>query len=163
MCCCGKPTINGQPGYKWQPNDPPMIRPAYPPELGEHDTLIYDEPGRCGGLDAHCHHYRIVKEFGSLYLLVRHGGGEERFRLHDTPNLTATLASLDTNARYWLLHAIYYSHSDGERDAQAKTAEEFRRAFVDGRLKKRKVRGQNCYKVTIESEAMRKLRKECRA
>ena len=62
MCCCGKPVINGQPGFKWQPNDAPRIHPVNPPALDEYETLLYDEPGRCGGLDAHCHHYRVASQ-----------------------------------------------------------------------------------------------------
>lgn len=150
MCCCGKPTINGQPGYKWQPNDPPSIRPVYPPELGEHDTQIYDEPGRCGGLDAHCHHYRVVKQFGSLFLLVQHGGGAERLRLHDTPSLIATLTALDTNSRYWLLHAIYYANSDGAKHAHEQTSRTWRQAAAEKRIKTRKQRGSASVKVWIE-------------
>ena len=52
MCCCGKPIVNGEFGYKWQPNDAPGVRESDPPELCDGDELIYDEPGRCGGLDS---------------------------------------------------------------------------------------------------------------
>jgi hypothetical protein len=43
------------------------------PALLDGDVLLFDEPGRCGGLDSHCYHYRVVKRAG-LSLLVRHGG-----------------------------------------------------------------------------------------
>lgn len=49
MCCCGKPVVNGEMGYKWQPNDNPRICPVNPPALEENDQLLRDEPGRCGG------------------------------------------------------------------------------------------------------------------
>lgn len=150
MCCCGKPVVNGQPGYKWQPNDRPSIRPINAPALGEHDTLVYDEPGRCGGLDAHCHHYRIVRQFGLLYLLVRHGGGDERMKLHNTKSVDATLASLDSDARYWLLHTIYYAHHDGAQDAREKTNQRWRQAAAEKRIKTRKQRGSESVKVWIE-------------
>jgi len=154
MCCCGKPTINGQPGYKWQPNDPPSIRAAYPPALDEHDTLIYDEPGRCGGIDAHSYHFRVVRVFGSLFLLVRHGGGDERLRLHNTPSLNATLASLDSNARYWLLHTIYYAHHDGAQHAREETTQLWRQAAAEKRIKTRKQRNTGTVKVWIEPKAV---------
>jgi hypothetical protein len=150
MCCCGKPVINGQPGYKWQPNDKPGVYPAMPPALGEHDTLLFDEPGRCGGLDAHCHHYRVVKRRGVLYLLVKHGGGEEAFRLSSTDSLTETLSALDTNARYWLLHTIYYAHHDGISDGYKEATDKWYKAAAEKRIKTRKQRNSDRVKVWIE-------------
>lgn len=100
MCCCGKPTINGELGYRWnQPDGAPSIYPVNPPTLGDNDVLLFDEPGRCGGLDAHSHHFRVVRYCG-LSLLVRHGGGDERIRISSTPTLIETLTALDSNARY---------------------------------------------------------------
>jgi hypothetical protein len=97
MCCCGKPTVNGEIGYRWNdPNAEPTVYPVNPPTLNENETLIYDEPGRCGGLDSHCHHYRLVCQFGSVRLLVRHGGGDERVRLSSTPTLLDTLVAMDS-------------------------------------------------------------------
>ena len=141
MCCCGQPTINGQPGYKWQPNDAPRIRPIDPPALGEDDTLLYDEPGRCGGLDAHCHHYRVVKMFSSLYLLVQHGGGTERIPLHLSRSVMQILESLDTHTRYWLLHSLYYAHHDGVAKGSAETRQYWNNAAVEKRIKLRRRRG----------------------
>ena len=60
MCSCGKPTINGELGYRWQPTDAPSIHPLNPPDLRPGETLVYDEPGRCGGMDSHSFHYRVV-------------------------------------------------------------------------------------------------------
>jgi hypothetical protein len=151
MCCCGKPTINGQPGYRWQPNDTPSVRRVAPPALGEHDTLLYDEPGRCGGLDAHSHHFCVVRSLGRFALLVHHGGGNERIRLSVTPTFAATLEALDTHARYWTLHAIYHAHSDGEQDATDKTTQRWRKAAAEKRIKTRKVRGSDAVKVWIEN------------
>lgn len=162
MCCCDQPTVNGQPGYKWQPDDKPGIRPVCPPALDEHDKLLYDEPGRCGGdspdrrpgsrngCDAHCHHYRLVRHFGSVELLVRHGGGDERFRVSHTWSLLNTLAALDSDSRYWVLHAIYHAHSDGARAAAEKTDMAWRQAAADKRIKTRKRRGTDSVKVWIE-------------
>ena len=101
MCCCEKPTINGEFGYKWQPNDNPIVRPVDPPMLSALEALLFDEPGRCGGLDCHSHHFRLVRgPGGSLGLMVRHGGGDEFFQLSTTKIFEQTVASLDSNARY---------------------------------------------------------------
>jgi hypothetical protein len=76
MCCCEKPTINGEFGCKWQPSDNPIVRPVDPQELDALEPMLFDEPGRCGGLDCHSHHFRLVGgPGGSLGLMVRHGGG----------------------------------------------------------------------------------------
>lgn len=151
MCCCGKPVINGEMGYRWQPNDMPSIRKPSPPELQDHDTLIIDEPGRCGGVDCHSHHYRLVKQFSCVYLLVQHGGGVERIRLHATPTLMSTLFNSDSNQRYWILHTIYYAHHDADRDAAQREAAQWRQAAAEKRIKCRKQRGCNRVKVWIES------------
>src|SRR5579872_5634439 len=113
MCCCGQPTINGQLGYRWNnPDAAPGIRPIDAPELQEGDTLLYDEPGRCGGLDSHCHHYRVVSR-GGLWLLRRNGSGDHRLHLSSLQTLKGPLQALDSNGRYWLLSAIYHANSDG--------------------------------------------------
>lgn len=141
MCCCGQPIINGQPGYKWQPNDAPRIRPIDPPALGEYDTLLYDEPGRCGGIDAHCHHYRVVKMFSSMYLLVQHGCGSERIPLHLPKSTMQILESLDTHTRYWLLHSLYYAYHDGVANGSAQTQQYWHSAAIEKRIKLRRRRG----------------------
>ena len=151
MCCCDQPNVNGQPGYKWQPNDSPRVRPVNPPALDEHDKLLYDEPGRCGGLDSHCHHYRVALKYGSFYLLVRHGGGDERIRLADTPSLLDTLASLDSTARYWVLNTIYHAHSDGARQAADKCNGTWTQAAAEKRIKTRKNARRGTVKVWVEA------------
>jgi hypothetical protein len=150
MCCCAKPNINGEVGYQWQPNDPPSVRPAYPPELGERDTLIYDEPGRCGGLDCHCHHYRLVRNYGTVFLLVQHGGGKESLRLSTTKSLLELLAQSDSNGRYWIFHTVYHAASDAERAAKESTSARWRQAAAEKRIKTRKARGGSSVKVWIE-------------
>lgn len=151
MCCCDHPNVNGTPGFKWQPNDEPRVHPVDPPEIIEYDTLLFDEPGRCGGLDCHCHHYRVVRRFCSVYLLVRNGGGDARIRLTDTPSLLATLAALDSTARYWVLNTIYRAHSDGARQAADQCNTTWQRAAAEKRIKTRKQRGGDSVKVWIEA------------
>ncbi|GGG87103.1 hypothetical protein [Edaphobacter dinghuensis] len=154
MCCCDKPTVNGEFGYKWQPNDAPMVRRPNAPELHEGQSLIHDEPGRCGGLDSHCHHYRVVKWYSSVYLLVRHGGGDECFRLCTTKALLDTLAALDSSPRYWMLNSLYHAYGDGKRIGTDQTNNYWRTAAADGRIKTRKLRGRNAVKVSVEPKAM---------
>ena len=108
--------------------------------------MLYDEPGRCGGMDSHSHHFRVVRDIG-LDLLVRHGGGEERVRLSGP--IEAGLQALDSDARYWLLCAIYHAHHDGERDATDRERDKWQRAAAEKRIKTRKC--QKYVKVWIEN------------
>lgn len=144
MCICGKPTINGQPGYRWNNPNESGVHPINAPTLKDSDVLVFDEPGRCGGLDSHSHHFTVVKEYGTYYLLTRHGGGEERANLHAYGNKTGmidTLAALDSNARYWLLHALYQTGADGKREGRERESQKWTLAAAEGRIKRRKVRG----------------------
>lgn len=149
MCCCGKPTINGELGYKWQPTDAPSIRPVNPPTLVESDTLLYDEPGRCGGQDSHCHHYRVTGQTW-LTLLYKHGGGEGRIRLSNSKAIAPILAALDSNARYWLLNAIYHAHNDGSMNGAGRMDERWRKAAAEKRIRTRKMPRSSQVKVWID-------------
>ena len=153
MCCCKEPSVNGTPNaYAWgdRPNHFSTY-PVNPPSLREGDTLLYDEPGRCGGLDCHSHHFRLVKHGFYHCVGVRHGGGDQWFTLCVTGDLMVpSLAILDSNARYWLLHTLYSTWRDAKQDgAQSETAK-WREAAANKRIKVRKVRGENRVKVWIE-------------
>lgn len=153
MCCCGKPTVNGELGYRWNNlSSSPGIHPVNAPDLSAGDILLHDEPGRCGGIDSHCHHYRLVHKSGSTYLLVRHGAGDERFRLSCTQALLDGLVAMDSSLRYWAFNAIYHARSDAEREARNNEALRWRKAAAEKRIRTRKTRGENTVKVWIESE-----------
>lgn len=148
MCACGTPTVNGQPGYRWQPDDSPGVRRVDPPTLAEGEALIFDEPGRCGGIDSHCHHYRVVGLAG-LALRVRHGGGEERIRLSNGAAVVAALGRLDSHGRYWLLNAIFHARADARMSGRAAEIKRWQAAAIEGRIKVRKVRGSTARRVEI--------------
>lgn len=133
MCCCAIPNVNGEPGYSWDGKNV-STRPVDPPTLTDRDVLLFDEPGRCGGMDSHSHHYRLVSDIG-LHLLVKHGGGQERIRVSLPRGFS--FEGPDSNTRYWMLNAIFHASSDGK-------------AFVEDRLKKRKLPSQGTVKVWIE-------------
>lgn len=118
MCCCGKAVVNGEMGYKWQPDNAPSIRPVDPPAIADGYQILFDEPGRCGGLDCHSHHFRLVKSPYFYRLLVRHGGGDESMEMSPVFRLTLpTIESASSDARYWLLHSLYSAYRDGKRTA----------------------------------------------
>ena len=151
MCGCGSPTINGTFGYRWQPNDNPTIYPLNPPKISEGDALLFDEPGRCTKrLDSHSYHYRVVKRQGRLWLLVAHGSGQEEFNLHAEQSFADTLANLDTNQRYFVCNTIYQTAADAADKARKSENLRWRQAAAEKRIKTRKVRGCDSYKVWIE-------------
>lgn len=152
MCSCGTPTINGQSGYRWQPNDTPSIRPLNPPELSDGETLVRDEPGRCGGLDSHCHHYCLTMRHANYYLLVRHGGGDERIPLFK-PEVDA-IKGLDSTSCYWIMGAIYHANAEGKRNARQAADLQWRTAAAEKRIKTRKLRGAEGVKVWIVSRSL---------
>lgn len=153
MCCCDKPNVNGELGYKWQPNDNLSIRRPDPPTITDCDTLLYDEPGRCGGVDSHCHHYRLIGG-ACTWLLYKHGGGEGRIRLSNSLALRPILAALDSNARYWIFNAIYHAHNDGQMNGAGRMDEQWRKAAAEKRIKTRKLPHNRGVKVWREPELL---------
>jgi hypothetical protein len=101
-------------------------------------------------MDSHCHHYRVVSRAGGLYLLVRHGGGDERVHVSSQSTLLGVLASLDSTPRYWILNAIYHAYSAGNREGSDEANGRWREAAREKRIKVRKVRGSDAVKVSIE-------------
>lgn len=151
MCMCKTPTINGEPGYSWDGKSESVRQPHYA-ELEADDQLLYDLPGRCGGLDSHCHDFRIVKQRGEGYLLVHHGGGSERLRLGARP-LLGTLPLLSDHARYWMMQALYHVQQAAAAKARADEMWKWRAAAAEKRIKTRKYRGQDGSKVWIVPRA----------
>lgn len=154
MCCCGKPTINGQPNaYSWDGKSY-STRLPHAPTLRDGDELLHDEPGRCGGLDCHSHHFRLVKCYGSYDVLVQHGGGDERFSLGVVgQRLVPSFDALDSNGRFWLMHTLYSIRASTQRETGEKVAQFWRKAAVEKRIKTRKLRGKGQVKVWIEPAA----------
>lgn len=151
MCMCRTPNVNGTPGaYSWDGKTRGTRQPC-PPELLAGDELLHDEPGRCGGLDCHSHHFRLVKTRYTYDVLVRHGGGDERFSLGTMGKLLApSFDVLDSNGRYWLLHTLYSTRSDTRQAAEDIVSQRWRVAAAEKRIRTRKQRGRGTVKVWIE-------------
>lgn len=146
MCMCGKATINGEHGYSWDGNSV-GVYPPNPPALAEGDTLIHDEPGRCGGVDSHSHHFRVVNSHGSRYLLVRHGAGDERIFLGvggRRPSLIVNqlVDSMDSTDRYWLLQSIYHIQDSARSEARDAERSRWLVAAAQKRIKLRRRDGR---------------------
>lgn len=139
MCCCEKPTINGQDGYSWDGKNISRY-PVMPPDLEECDALIFDLPGRCGRLDCHSHHYRVVIRKGSTTLLVKHGAGQEKIDF--LFNLVDSLKTLDSNSQFWICSAIFETSKRAQIEARNKERAYWQSAIVEKRIKTRRKNGR---------------------
>ncbi len=146
MCCCKTPNVNGKPGYSWDGRTESTY-PVTAPELEEGETALWDEPGRCGGLDSHAFHFQLVKNGGQYWLVVRHGGGQERHKLSHSLCFVA-VEHFSSNDRYWLLHGIYNTLRDAARQASEKKHREWMEAAAEKRIKRRSRGG--VVRVTVE-------------
>ena len=142
-------------GYETEPNRAPTLQ--------EEDTLLFCEHGRIieantyghdrNGIDYRSHWFRIVKHWSRAFLLVKHGGGEERFELdYNAARAAQFFEPLNSNQRYLLMHMLYQIHSKARRAGNDETAQKYKQAFVDGRLKKRKMPRSNSVKIWIEAK-----------
>lgn len=139
MCnCVSHPNVNGEPGYRWNDNGPGGVRQPSPPPVGPDETVLFDEPGRCGGLDGHAHHFMVIKpQYGYPVLAWNHGGGPGRIELGGPiwKLIAPTIAGLETHARYWLLYAIYEVQETARRTARKAEWAVWHQAALQGRIK----------------------------
>lgn len=120
------------------------------PAIDADDTMIFSECGRITHkTDFRSHWFKVVKQkYGPACLLVKHGGGEERFRLNYLAEHTLPLWDRFTSdERYMMLYMLYDSITDARRQAAMTTAHKYQLAFLEGRLKRRK--RQNRYHVEM--------------
>lgn len=130
------------------------------PPIPDNSEMVFDEPGRVFpkgtisehyGLDCASHHFRVSREHGAYTLHVRHGGGDESWPMKGADKLIIEgLRAMTSDQRFRLLWCIMDANKDSRRTGACDTANRYAKAFVDGKLKKRKVRNTNEYKVWIE-------------
>ncbi len=129
--------------------------PLRAPSLIEGDSLLHDVCGRIlDKTDFRSHYFRVVlARFGGAFLLVKHGGGQERIQIDYNSIRAARLLAQFNSADelYLMLHMLYSVHSKAYRAAAENTASIYRQAFASGKLKKRKQRGVDGVKVWLES------------
>lgn len=126
------------------------------PTLGEHETLIYNAPGPIIKGTNHDVTYQsfnlsLVQYYSTYLLLIRHGSGQERIELGTTSRfLKDILPKLSEVEAFSVLFTVYKAYRKGKDVAASETATQYREAFASGRLKKRKIRGQDRCKIWIE-------------
>jgi len=136
------------------------------PTVPEDETILFDEPGRVlthrrtpdskgTPVCYSAYHYQVTKpEYGQCVLRVKHGAGEESVLIgYPGEPIIHALAALDSDARFAVLHALREQRNEGTQDGRNAVRAEYAQAFVDGRLKKRKVRGEARVRVWVEPKA----------
>jgi hypothetical protein len=127
-----------------------MVRQIDPPDTGDKEVL-FDEPGRCGGQDSHCHHYRVAGTGHGVALYCRNGGGDSSIRISNAPAVVAALAAMDSDGRYWMLNAMYHASQYAARDARDAECRRWTQAAVDKRIKVRRKRVEILTPVTTSA------------
>lgn len=128
------------------------------PKLVEGDIEIFSEPGRVIRYNEHTavdyasHWFVLTKaQFGGYSLYVKHGGGEERLNLrHKMREILPGLHAMTSDQRFLLFWTLKDIDHEAAREARESEAAKYRAAFVDGRLKKRKLPARGVVKVWIE-------------
>ena len=103
-------------------------------------------------------HFYGKARMGGALIVVNHGGGWEVWGADY--RLAETLARYgdDTRGLFHLCWVLREISEEAEKAGAAKASQRYRKAFVDGRLKKRKMPGRDAVKVWIEPEATPALR-----
>lgn len=127
------------------------------PKRLETDELIRSEHGRIAyNIDYRSHWLTLVKgEHRHYAILVKHGGGEERLELTavNASVIAGIIAALSSDEAYLLMYKMIDIHKAAAKTAMEETATKYRAAFVDGRLKKRKLPAQGVTKVWIDDRS----------
>lgn len=128
------------------------------PTVREGETVLFEEPGRVlpsrdGRHDVCCrsHYFLIIRcASGSLLLRVKHGSGEEVMSLGwDHTRVLRGFEAMDSDARFRFCWMLIQTRSDAARAAAEHADARWRSAIAEGRVRRRKVRGQSQVRVTI--------------
>lgn len=137
------------------------------PSVEAGEEIIFDEPGRVlsrrdpdrpsDGVCCRSHYFRVTKpEYGAYQLRVKHGGGEESWRLDYDRRTVEALAMIDSDSRFRLLWVIMRANQEGEKRGGDFVESTWRRAAAEKRIKTRKVKAG--VKVWIEPATARAMR-----
>ena len=154
MCMCKVPSVNGTPNaYCWNDASKTSTYPVMSPELLEGDTVLFDEPGRCGRkCDSHSHHFTLVKNYSWCAVVCRHGNGTERYDIPDHGNaIVPCLASMDSDSRYWTMQAIWTACQNAASKSASNTRATYEKAIIQKRVKVRTRKGRKSVHVMPEN------------
>ena len=92
---------------------------------------------------------------GDYTLVVSHGGGVERVNLGYSRRIVNAFNQMDSDSRFRLMWTFLDDYHSARTEAAVDTAKTYREAFVEDRLKKRRLPARNATKVWIEPRAGR--------
>lgn len=124
------------------------------------ESRIFRRDNGRGGSDGCCygsHAIKLAKQrFNTdLFILMQHGGGREVLRVpafYDGGALEAAILAMPERLQYALLYSIWKTAAAARSQAQSETGQKYAKAFVEGRLKKRRRQGR--VYIEIESPAV---------
>src|SRR3990167_982040 len=127
------------------------------PATEDGDTILFSEHGRVlGNVCYRSHYFRVVRgKYGSISLLVKHGGGQECLTDYLLGKILPALALLDSDNRYLTMYAIHQAYKKGNQAGIESTSNKYVSAFVEGRLRKRRLPKQHRVKVWIDALSVR--------
>lgn len=116
------------------------------------DNVLLEEKGRViGEVDYNCYTLKLVRDMGAHYLYVTHGAGEEKISLiHVKEQVIKTILNMEPDTRFLTLFAFYDIAKSEFQKGFNKAEITYQRAAAEGRLKTRKVRGENRVRVWVE-------------
>lgn len=117
--------------------------------LPDRDARVWDKTDRDPGTTYGAYALQLAKgERGEPVILVEHGGGREIVPLGHGGKASLreqafqTLAAIeDDRALFAVLFTLYDARSKAERAAREETAQRYGKAFLEGRMKKRRKGG----------------------
>jgi hypothetical protein len=127
------------------------------PTIQKDERIVFDEHGRSlSNIDYKSHWFVVVEaRYGGYWLLVKHGGGEERISLGYQYKLSGIVAleKLSSDERYLALYVMLDIHHHAADEARAQTAHRYQLAFLEKRLKRHK-RNHRYYAEIVQPKTM---------
>lgn len=116
------------------------------------NNVLLEEKGRViGEVDYNCYTLKLVRDMGFHHLYVTHGAGEEKISLiHVKEQVIKNILNMDPDTRFLTLFAFYDIAKSEFQKGFNKAEVIYQRAAAEGRLKTRKVRGENRVRVWVE-------------
>lgn len=116
------------------------------------NNILLEERGRIiGEVDYNCYTLKLVRDMGFHHLYVTHGAGEEKISLiHVKEQVIKNILNMEPDTRFLTLFAFYDIAKSEFQKGFCRAETIYQRAAAEGRLKTRKVRGENRVRVWVE-------------
>lgn len=123
------------------------------PEIEKDEEFLISEHGRViNNVCYRSHWLGIIKQkYEQYYLIVKHGGGQEKIYLnYKGKYIVKILEKLTSDERYLMMYEMLDIKNRAEQIKCEEVSKKYETAFIEGRLKKRKHRNSNFISVYIK-------------